>query len=800
MADIVLLSTTYNSSDDFWDLRVGLPSIANSETYRFFNGTSYVEVRGTDLTYDGFAPASGTYFEIRLYDSPTYTAGTEIAVAYDLNSDFATIFSNGGLDAMAGDDTIDASAGGGARLVGGGGADNMIGSTGVDTFSYVAGSDIGSGEVLDGGGSIDIIRLANGGYFNFSLATISSVESLEFTSGDSNAVFNATQLGSTDILYFYGSGSTDTVTVYAEGSADLSALTFFYWTSGVDVIDLFGSSLADNLIGTSENDTIYGSSDNDSVNGGAGTDTAAYFGARSTFTIERVEGSGTTWLVTDTDGANVGDEGADTLTNIERLSFGAGAGAVSLVVSELIGALSDTDGTPEMVAENAGVGTAVGITAQASDGSSDAVIYSLSDDASGRFAIDGGTGTVTVTVAGALDFETSDSQGIVVRATSADGSFTEKTFSIGVTDVDEAPTDITISPPGFDENNTENFSMLLAAVDSDVGNTFTYVLDSGENESDNGFFSVSGDHLIFNDVANFEGQGRYIIGLRVTDSTGLSYQTIKTISVGNVNEAPYAIDFSSSSFNENQAPNAVAATLSGGDPEIVDTFTYALVAGDGDTDNANFSIDNNLLVFLSSADFETKSSYDVRLSVTDAGGLTFETTQTLTVNNISPEIINGTSAVNDLTGGSDIDKIFGFAGNDVLSGLGGNDILTGGLGRDIMSGGTGADDFDFNSVAEIGKSATRDRITDFQHLIDDIDLRDIDANGSAAGNAAFKFLAAKGAAFTGVKGQLHWLQVNTTGTAGDKTIIEGDINGDRIADFQIELTGLKALTAADFIL
>ena len=148
----------------------------------------------------------------------------------------------------------------------------------------------------------------------------------------------------------------------------------------------------------------------------------------------------------------------------------------------------------------------------------------------------------------------------------------------------------------------------------------------------------------------------------------------------------------------------------------------------------------------------------------------------------------------------------GNTGGNVLSGGAGVDTLTGGRGRDIMTGGLSTDPsvrdvFDFNVVSETGKTAsTRDIIKDFRHLIDDIDLRTIDANGSAAGNTAFKFLAAKGAAFTGVKGQLHWLQINVAGTAKDKTIIEGDINGDKIADFQIELTGLKTLTAADFLL
>ena len=48
--------------------------------------------------------------------------------------------------------------------------------------------------------------------------------------------------------------------------------------------------------------------------------------------------------------------------------------------------------------------------------------------------------------------------------------------------------------------------------------------------------------------------------------------------------------------------------------------------------------------------------------------------------------------------------------------------------------------------------------------------------------------------------QLRWFQDNRPGAANDRTIIEGDVNGNRVADFQIQLTGLKTLTAADFVL
>lgn len=143
----------------------------------------------------------------------------------------------------------------------------------------------------------------------------------------------------------------------------------------------------------------------------------------------------------------------------------------------------------------------------------------------------------------------------------------------------------------------------------------------------------------------------------------------------------------------------------------------------------------------------------------------------------------------------------GNAAANVLIGNSGINKLTGGTGRDTMTGGGARDIFDFNTATESGKTAsTRDKITDFIHNVDDIDLSTVDANGTAAGNAAFTFLAAANAAFTGAKGQLHWFQINAAGAANDKTIIEGDLNGDKRADFQIELTGLKTLSAGDFIL
>jgi Ca2+-binding RTX toxin-like protein len=140
-------------------------------------------------------------------------------------------------------------------------------------------------------------------------------------------------------------------------------------------------------------------------------------------------------------------------------------------------------------------------------------------------------------------------------------------------------------------------------------------------------------------------------------------------------------------------------------------------------------------------------------------------------------------------------NVWGSAVNNILVGNAAANAIYGLGGRDIMRGEGGADKFVYLNAADTGKTAaTRDLIQDFTIGTDKIDLSAIDANGAAAGNGTFVFQAVSGAAFTGVAGQLHYL------ASGANTLVEGDLNGDRVADFQIELTGIKALLATDFIL
>jgi serralysin len=171
-------------------------------------------------------------------------------------------------------------------------------------------------------------------------------------------------------------------------------------------------------------------------------------------------------------------------------------------------------------------------------------------------------------------------------------------------------------------------------------------------------------------------------------------------------------------------------------------------------------------------------------------------TYVLQVTDVSPETQTGTTGPETLTGSSDTDMIFGLDGNDTLNGAGGNDILTGGLGKDMLTGGLGADRFDFNLKTESVKGTNHDMIMDFSHVEGDhIDVHDIDAK-KGPGNQDFKFIGAQ--TFHHKAGELHFVK------HGAFVTVEGDIDGNGKADFQIEVhnltSNLHSLAKGDFIL
>jgi len=101
------------------------------------------------------------------------------------------------------------------------------------------------------------------------------------------------------------------------------------------------------------------------------------------------------------------------------------------------------------------------------------------------------------------------------------------------------------------------------------------------------------------------------------------------------NNAPTDLTLSNDTIAENNSFNTRVGTFTTTDPDTNETFTYELVTGEGDTDNSSFSINGDKLIARESFDFETKSSYDIRVKTTDAGDESFEKTLTINVNDLS---------------------------------------------------------------------------------------------------------------------------------------------------------------------
>lgn len=158
------------------------------------------------------------------------------------------------------------------------------------------------------------------------------------------------------------------------------------------------------------------------------------------------------------------------------------------------------------------------------------------------------------------------------------------------------------------------------------------------------------------------------------------------------------------------------------------------------------------------------------------------------------------SSSNVATRGSEVDTLRGIEGAigsgsaDTLTGDAGANLFRGQGGMDTMTGGAGADSFDFDATAQSAVGVRRDVVTDFTAGSDELDLATIDARSATPGtNEAFTFLSARGAAFTGA-GQVRWYQ------SGGDTFVEANVDANLAADMQIQLSGLKTMTAGDFLL
>ena len=252
----------------------------------------------------------------------------------------------------------------------------------------------------------------------------------------------------------------------------------------------------------------------------------------------------------------------------------------------------------------------------------------------------------------APNFEVKNQYSVKIRVTDSSDVFYEEVFTINVVDVNEVPSNITLSSNTINENLSINTVIgTLSASDEDAGASHTFSIVGGDTSS----FNINGNQLRSSEVFNHEVKASYSVTIRATDNGGLTYDKSLSISVLNVNETPTGIALSNNTINEYVAVNTVVGVLTTTDPDGSDTFTYSLVGGDTSLFNTNGNQLRSSAIF----DWEGVNSYSVTVRSTDAGGLQTQATFGINIANVSEaptdialstNTINENAAVNTVIG------------------------------------------------------------------------------------------------------------------------------------------------------
>ncbi|MDA0588927.1 MAG: cadherin domain-containing protein, partial [Planctomycetota bacterium] len=402
----------------------------------------------------------------------------------------------------------------------------------------------------------------------------------------------------------------------------------------------------------------------------------------------------------------------------------------------------DSDATTNAVDENAANGTAVGVTGFATDddATTNAVTYSLFDDASGRFEIDGSTGVVTVADGSLLDRETAASHNITIRATSADGSMNDSTFTIAVNDLDEfdvtTPVDTDATTNAVDENAANGTAVGITGFSTDddaTTNGVTYSLfdDAGGPfaiNSATGVVTVADGSLLDREAA-----ASHDITIRATSADGSTADSTFTVSVNDLDEfdvtAPVDTDATLDAVDENAA-NGTAVGVTGfatDDDATTNGVTYSLFDDAGGRFAINSSTGVVTVADGTQLDRESNASHNITIRATSADGSTADSVFVIAINDLNefdvsaPIDTDGTAnAVDENAANGTTVGITGFATDD--------DATTNGVTYSLFDDAGGR--FAINSatgVVTVADGTQLDRESNASH---NITIRATSADGS----------------------------------------------------------------------
>jgi VCBS repeat-containing protein len=185
-----------------------------------------------------------------------------------------------------------------------------------------------------------------------------------------------------------------------------------------------------------------------------------------------------------------------------------------------------------------------------------------------------------------------------------------------VTDEDNL---VTVVAPGVLNNDS----------DPDIGDTLSVTaVDTSGTEGTVTAWNADGS-FTYDPGGQFEylragGSASDSFTYTVSDGNGGTDTATVTITINGASDVPTGINLDASSVGEGQPAGTLVGSFSTADPDTGDIFAYSLASGGGDDDNALFTIAGSNLRTAAVFDYETKSSYSIRVRSTDSGTLYYE--------------------------------------------------------------------------------------------------------------------------------------------------------------------------------
>ena len=275
------------------------------------------------------------------------------------------------------------------------------------------------------------------------------------------------------------------------------------------------------------------------------------------------------------------------------------------------------------VSEDVSVGDSVGTVSATDADEGDTVTYSITGgNEDEKFAIDDGTGEITVAVA--LDYETDSSYTLTVEASDGKGGNATATVRISVTDVSPedlppAPEDLTVSLA--DGTFTITWSPVIgaaryeaqhhiAASDDDwtslpetAGTSATYSPADGPSCGTTYEFRVRtyGDGTVY--VADWGAE-----------------TSVESVSTSACNRVPsFGASTYSFTISENAAVNAAVGTVSATDPDVGDTVAYTITAGN-DAGKFTIASGTGAITVAGALDPDATAFYALTMEASDGRG------------------------------------------------------------------------------------------------------------------------------------------------------------------------------------